>query len=106
MSDEDRKFVEALKEQNRQDEENGLAGLGPRAEECLASWKENRPKMYERLRRLGVLEMQASVAENRFVRVSMDLIRGGMPPMDANREASSELMLEPEDDEESCGSGD
>jgi len=100
MSADDQEWAKEIEEAHRQDEMDGLAGMGPRAEECLASWKENRPQMYARLKRMGLLEKMASVAENRFHDVTTQLMNGGMPPMDARREASSELMLEPEDDGE------
>lgn len=102
MSDEDRAFVESLKTEARRyrSEGRGFGSLGMWARDALRSWKSGRPRMYARLKRLRVLKLQAMIAEQRFLNVKEQFIRGGMNPWDAGNEAAYSLMLTPEDDEE------
>lgn len=102
MSDEDRKFVEDLKATARRYRAEGRAfgEMGEWAHAALRSWKNLSPRMYARLKRLRVLKLRAMIAEQQYLEVKDQLIRGGMNPWDAGNEASYSLMLAPEDDEE------
>lgn len=65
--------------------------------ELLTSWRQSSPKMYLRLKKLGILNQTAYVAQQRMWAMSDDLEKQGMSVTDAREIAEKEhLMLEPE----------
>jgi len=69
----------------------------------LEYWKESRPKMWARLRKLGAhaAEDYALILNTRMWDAAKEYERAGMPLTDARQEAEKEwLLLEPEADEE------
>ena len=74
----------------------GIVAGSAREDDILATWKRLRPKMCSRIgdllpRLAFVLDMKREEARRRYV-------QGGMPPSDAELEATREwLLLEPEE---------
>lgn len=65
------------------------------------AWRINRPKMWARLAKQGLVDDLALVLQTAMWEAKDQYLKAGMPPTDAREQAEREwLMLEPEDDGE------
>lgn len=68
-------------------------------QEMIAYWKANRPKMYQRMKALGLLEKLAFVLENLAIQEEDRNLAGGMGWPDSREQAEQAwLLMEPEED--------
>lgn len=66
----------------------------------ISDWKELRPKMVRKYQKMGILKEFALVCLERRDDERMKLLKAGYPPPDANEEASQNLFLWSEEDDE------
>lgn len=65
--------------------------------QIIQTWKQNSPKMVERLNKLHILNDLAFVVQERMWRTSQQYRKAGMPVTDAREQAEKEhLMLDEE----------
>ena len=74
-------------------------GESPRTREMVAFWREYCPKMYRRLKRKGIVREFAVEREEAYIDLKRKRIHQGINWDDAGREASAELLMEPEEEE-------
>lgn len=77
----------------------GLAPGSPRETDLLRHWSQVRPKMLHRLDAAGMAEKLAFVLDQKRWEARQQYIAAGMPPPDAEEQATREwCLMEPEDE--------
>jgi hypothetical protein len=73
---------------------------GQDEKDLLAHWKTHRPKMYRRLKQMGIAKELAHVLINLHDDALQQNLNAGMPPTDAREQSEKAwLILEPEDED-------
>ena len=73
----------------------------PLDKQIKATWRINRPKMWARLVKQGLVDDLALVLQTAMWDAMDRYLKAGMPPTDAREQAEMEwLMLEPEEEED------
>lgn len=100
ISAEDREFQAWLEAEYRQLKAEEVSETIPLRDWILARWKQDSPKMWARLERLGLTHKMAFYCQEQMWRMQDELLKAGYPITDAREVAEREtLMLEPETEE-------
>lgn len=98
QQDQDREQVTWVNQQVAEYAHRGLVPGAAEEADAVKDWRHNRPKMYQRLQRLGIVEKLAFVLSQKCQETMNQYVTSGMPPTDAREQAVKDwMMLGPEE---------